>query len=44
MKYKWIIVKNDNGEYKKIKCFVLEEKKVEKPKYKIIKKANRQRE
>jgi len=26
MNYKWIFVKNNKGEYEKIKCFILEEK------------------
>ena len=33
MNYKWIFVKNNKGEYEKIKCFILEEKQIEKSKY-----------
>jgi len=43
MKYKWFFVKNNKGEYKKIKCFILEEKQIEKSKYRILNRRNTSR-
>ena len=38
MEYKWIFVRDDNGERKKVKCFIVPKKNncKCKPKYKIV--------
>jgi len=36
MDYKWIFVRGDNGEMKRVKCYIMPEKCKCKPHYKIV--------
>lgn len=36
MNYKYIFIKDDNGEIKRVKCYIMPEKCKCKPRYKIV--------